>query len=287
LYHCWEEEDPHGLDIEIIREMRTSSLNTFFVEDSTIPFRAVDATTLIDQAFLEWGPGDFWYPVQSSAIRRSCWKGKVHIERSSADAILNTQAETVLLETSLALKPSFLPQAEFEDALNAIYSNHFKVLPVFQQIAENFACPGPYVGVHIRRGDHLRHFHAADISAKNWEKIIRRHVDSAEAVYICSDDAPFANAVTGRLQDYRIVRPDETFSHVHKLQAFSEFVCLSKATRIYGTIGSSFSREAARFGGLPFVFCSVRQPDTLLKLLLHCLRMGTQQITCTELSEKP
>ncbi len=191
LYHCWEAEAPHGIDLEIIRDMRTSSWNTFFVEDSVLPYRAVDATTAIDQVFSEWGPGDFWYATQSSAIRRCGWGGEVHIERSSADAILKSQADTVLLETSLCLKPSSLTHAEFEQALSDIYSKHFKPLPLFQKIVAKFALGGPYVGVHIRRGDHLRYVRAADISAKNWEAIIRRYVATSEAIYFCSDDEAF------------------------------------------------------------------------------------------------
>ena len=64
LYHCWEEEAPHVIDIEIIQHMRESSLGSFFVEDVAILFRAVNETTKIDQMFSEWGPEDFWYETQ-------------------------------------------------------------------------------------------------------------------------------------------------------------------------------------------------------------------------------
>jgi len=283
LYHCWEKEAPHVIDLEIIRDMRTSSWNTFFVEDSEIPFRAVDATTTIDQVFSEWGPGDFWYATQSSAIQRCKWDGEVHIERSSADALLKSQADTVLLETSLCLRPSSLGPDEFEQALSDICNQHFKPLPMFRDVVERFALGGPYVGVHIRRTDHLRYVRAADISAKNWEAIIRRYVATSEAIYFCSDDEAFVKAVTARLPEYRIVPVDQTLSHTPKLQAFIEFLCLSKAARIYGTVGSSFSSEAARFGGVLFMRCAVKRPDSILRRLLHCFGMGAQQVVCTEL----
>jgi hypothetical protein len=283
LYHCWEEEAPHVIDLDIIRDMRTSSWATFFVEDPAISFRAVDETTAIDQVFSEWGPGDFWYATQSSSIQRCGWKGTVRIERDSADAILNSQAETILLETSLGLKPSFFTHAEFEDALSAIYNQHFKPLPLFQDVVERFARGGPYVGFHIRRTDHLRYVRAADISVKNWEKIIRRYVSTSEAICFCSDDEAFVKAVTARLPEYRRVPVDQTFSHAPKFQAFIEFLCLSKAARIYGTVGSSFSREAARFGRVPFVLCSAIRPDNPLRRLLHCFGPGLQQVACTEL----
>ena len=283
LYHCWAEEAPHVIDLEIIRDMRTSSWNTFFVEDSAIPFLSVDESTAIDRVFSEWGPGDFWYATQSSAMQRCEWGDEVHIERSSADAILKSKADTVLLETSLCLKPSSLTHAEFEHALSDMYNQHFKPLPLFQKIVEKFALSGPYVGVHIRRGDHLRYIRAADISAQNWEAIIRQYVATSEAIYFCSDDEAFVKAVTARLPEYRIVPVDQTLSHTPKFQAFIEFLCLSKAARIYGTVGSSFSREAARFCGVPLALCSVKQPENMLERLLHCFGPGAQQVACTEL----
>lgn len=283
LHHCWMEETPQATDIEIIRAMRTSSWDTFFVEDTAIPFHAVDATTAMDQVFSEWGPGEFWYSAQSSAIQRCRWNGIVHIERTSADALLRSEAGTVLLETSLSLKPSCLTPAEFEDALSAIYHKHFRPLPQFQDVVENFQRHGPYVGVHIRRRDHLRHVPAADISVASWESLIRLKISSSEALYISSDDEVFVEVLAARLTDYEIVPVDQTFSHTPRLQAFIEFLCLSKATRVYGTVGSSFSREAARFGAVPFVFCSTTRPDTRLRRVLRSLGMGKQPITCTEL----
>ncbi len=216
LYHCWEEEAPHAIDIEIIQHMRESSLGSFFAEDRAIPFRAVDKTTKIDQVFSEWGPEDFWYATQSSAIQRCGWDGAVCIARGSADSFLKSQADTVLLETSLCLRPSSLAPAEFEHALHDIYNHHFKPLPLYQNLVDRFARFDPYVGIHIRRGDHLRYVRAADIRAKNWADIIRRHVDSAKAFYICSDDEPFADTITGLLPEYRFVPVDTTFSHAPK-----------------------------------------------------------------------
>jgi hypothetical protein len=281
LYHCWEQEAPHVIDMDIIRQMRESTWGTFFVEDSVIPFLSVDESTGIDRVFSEWGPGDFWYATQSSAIRRCSWSGEVHIERCSADSILNCAAETVLLETSLSLRPSSCATAEFEQALSDIYKQHFKPLPIFRDIVDQFARHCPYVGIHIRRTDLLRYIRAADINAENWGKIIRRHVSLSEAPYICSDDEAFAAAVSGGLPEYSIVPVDQTLSHTPKFQAFVEFLCLAKAARIYGTVGSGFSKEAARFGGLPFVVCCVRQPHGFWEKMLCFCGIGAQQVECT------
>ncbi len=257
LYHCWKKEAPHVVDIEIIQHMRDSSLSSFFLESTAIPYCSVDATSAIDQVYSEWGPGEFWYESQSSAIRRCGWSGAIHIERSSADDLLKSQAGNILLETSLCLRPSCLGPDEFERALSDIYVQHFVPLQIFLDIVERFASSGPYVGVHIRRRDHLRYVRAADISVNGWETIIRRNVDPITPLLMCSDDETFVEAIAERLSDYRIVPIDQTYSSTPKYQAFVEFLCLSRALKVYGTVGSSFSKEAARFGGVAFELCRV------------------------------
>lgn len=101
LYHSWSKERSHEADISIIQHMRESTLATFFTEDLVVPFCETDATTAVDEVFSEWGPGEYWYPMQSSAIRRCCWSSELNVERSNADAILDSQADNILLETSL------------------------------------------------------------------------------------------------------------------------------------------------------------------------------------------
>ena len=98
LYHSWSKELSHEADISIIRHMRESTLATFFTEDLVVPFCETDATTAVDEVFSEWEPGEYWYPMQSSAIRRCCWSGKLNVERNNADAILDSQADNILLE---------------------------------------------------------------------------------------------------------------------------------------------------------------------------------------------
>ena len=282
LYHSWSKERSHEADISIIQHMRESTLATFFTEDLVVPFCETDATTAVDEVFSEWGPGEYWYPMQSSAIRRCCWSSELNVERSNADAILDSQADNILLETSLCLKPTFMTESEFELALSDIYVNHFKPLPTFQGAVERFTQNKTYVGVHIRRTDHLQHIREANISVKNWAKIIRQRVRTDEAIYICSDDKPFAKAVTRLLTEYKILRVEEVFSEDPKINAYLEFLCLSKASRIYGTVGSSFSREAALFGGRGFVLCSAKRPENIWGRLFDYIGIYPQRVECCE-----
>ena len=57
-------------------------------------------------------------------------------------------------------------------------------------------------------------------------------------------------------------------SYEPKTQAFLEFLCLSKSERIFGTLASSFSREAGLFGNKPVTICSTHSvlPSWLNKM---------------------
>jgi hypothetical protein len=277
VYECWSREVPVERDIDIIRQMRASSWSTFFEETPALPHLDVDESTAIDEVFSEWGPGEPWFPAQSSAIQRVRWRGPIAVERKGADALIDSRAGTVLLETSLCLKPAALAQDEFERTLHGIYRDHFRPLPVFREAAERFA---PYVGVHIRRRDHLDCASRARIEARGWAKIIRREVDPAEALLLCSDDPPFAAAVAHLLPRYRTLSAPQPFAGDPRSQAFLEFLCLAGATRIYGTTGSSFSKEAALFGGRRFGLCAARSPKTLWGKMLHAFGAKATRVTC-------
>lgn len=280
FYHCWMEEPAHENDISIVRQMRESTWTTFFAEDPGIPFLNIDEASRIDQVFSEWGPGEYWYPMQSSAIRRCGWSGAVQVERTSADPILESKAEKILLETSLCLKPSFMTENEFESALAEIYLSHFKPQPVLLDAVEKSCEKEPYVGVHIRRADHLKHVRDADIKRENWAKIILEQVGVDQSVYLCSDDRPFAESVARLLTGYRLLSVSSVHHNDQKIQAFLEFLRLSGATRIYGTVGSSFSREAAIFGNCEFVLCAAQYPKNIWQKLLFRTGVRQQKVEC-------
>ena len=260
--HNWIEEPAYKDDIDIIRQMRESTFTTFFTENPDIPFIALDKQSIIDVVFSEWGPSEPWFSTQSSAITRCNSHDSVRVERSSADAILQCSSDNILLETSLALKPSFMSEDEFERNLHEIYTSYFLPLKSFITISNNFSKGRPYAGIHIRRTDHLKYIDKAHISVAAWVNFISKQVDVGEAVYICSDDKEFAERISNRLSQYRSL--ELTGNYDKKSKAFLDFLCLSRATRIFGTTASSFSREAALFGNRPITICSSSQQLGLL-----------------------
>lgn len=254
VFHNWTVEPAGEGDIDIIRQMRASTFETFFEPSPAMPFRALDETSRVDVVFSEWGSGDFWFSRQSSAIRRCDWRGRLNVERDSADSILQCVADTVLLEHSLALKPSFMSATEYDAALAEIYAAHFEPLRRYKKVADEIADGRPYVGLHIRRNDHLGHVPAANIRVEDWVALIREQFGD-ERLYLCSDDVPFAAKIAAAFHGRQLLTLGPGHDADARSKAFLEFLLLSRATRIYGTIGSSFSVEAARFGSRPIMLC--------------------------------
>ena len=144
------------------------------------------------------------------------------------------------------------------------------------------AAQGPF-GTH--RGDMLQDVPAARMSARKWADEIRRRVGPREAIYLCTDDDAFARDVVSRLGDFRILRLEKQAQPID--QAFIEFLCLSRATRVVGTVMSSFSQELARFSGIQFEFCRSRGHELLGTSCLLCdgPRSGHLSPKCTFAAE--
>ena len=191
----------------------------------------------------------------------ACQGVPIIAERENADSLLRSTAESILWESSITLRPSCMSQAEFDSEMHRTYLRYFRPLDRFQKVVDEFAAQGPFVGVHIRRGDMLQDVPAARMSARKWADEIRRRVGPREAIYLCTDDDAFARDVVSRLGDFRILRLEKQAQPID--QAFIEFLCLSRATRVVGTVMSSFSQELARFSGIQFEFCRSRGHELL------------------------
>jgi hypothetical protein len=257
VYHNWVPQKVCSNQAQHIRGVSLVSVDYFF--ETNIPFISVDEETPIDEVFSEWQMGDYWYDEQSSAITRCNRHDSVLVERTNADRILNCNSPTILIETSLSLRPSFLSQKEYKQQLHEIYQTTFRPREKYIRKAEMFK--SNYVGVHIRRSDHLKYFPDSNVSLKSWVEYIVRMTSSQELIYIASDDEYFRTRVGDKVPNHCVWIEDHSdLSGVEK--AFVEFLILSKAERIYGTVGSSFSEEAGLFGGktvILFEACTIRE----------------------------
>jgi len=260
IYHSWAIEPSHKFDIEIISHMRESTFTTFFDEHEDLPFFEVTPDTKIDAVFSEWDRDDYWAPYQHSAIKRNQWDKNIHIERDNANSILNCNDDVVLLETSLTLKPSGLSTKAYDDALQKIYLEYFKPKKAYMDYVKSMVGERQYTGLHIRRTDHMKYVAQAHISMEHWISMIRDNIPPTEPIYLCSDDKQFSNKLINRLPNYQILslRPQSKTSN--KQFAFVELLFLSQSKKIYGTVASSFSKQAALMGGKPHFYCSMERP---------------------------
>lgn len=263
--HCWIPEPPHPNDSENIRQMRRSTWCDFFADELALPKLDLHPGVLVNEVYSEWEPGDYWYERQCSAIRRLRHRGPIIAAQENADLLLHSNAELILWESSITLRPSCMSQADFNSEMHRTYVQHFKPLGRFQKVVDDFAAQAPFVGIHIRRGDLLQDVPAARMSARAWAASIRRGVGPQEGVYLCTDDEAFGYDVASRLGDLRILRLESQAEAID--QAFLEFLCLSRATRVFGTVMSSFSLEAARFSGIEVAFCRSRGHEVLGKVV--------------------
>jgi hypothetical protein len=266
VFHNWCVDPPWPGEIEILRQMRESTFETFFAPTRGISKIAVDKSTPIDVVFSEWGPGDAAFPAKSAAIRRAGHSGTVRVERRNADSILQSEADTVLLETSLAMKPSSMNDAEFNAKMTEMYQEHFVPQARYLEALGKFSRGRSWVGLHIRRADLVTVHRSSRLRLHDWVNLITQQVKEGESILLCSDDDRFAKKVVAANPRHSFWRPDFGPGWEPKEKAFLDFLALSQSIRIFGTVQSSFSIEAARFGGVSCQQLRSNRPTFVKKL---------------------
>ena len=263
--------------------MRVSTWCDFFAGKPGLPKVDLHPGMPVDEVYSEWEPGDYWYERQCSANRRLPQGVPIIAERDERRLrLLRSTAESILWESSITLRPSCMSQAEFE----------------FGDAFTTSGISGPSIAFRkwwtssrpkalrwrTRRGDMLQDVPAARMSARKWADEIRRRVGPREAIYLCTDDDAFARDVVSRLGDFRLLRLEKQAQPID--QAFIEFLCLSRATRVVGTVMSSFSQESARFSGIQFEFCRSRGHE-LLGNVVSALRWAKKRSTSRQSALSP
>ena len=223
---------------------------------------------IVDQCFSEWLPGDGWYDAQSSAQRRWDVLPIALRAENPADRIARSRAEVVLVETSRPLRLSAslggcVTDEDWSSKLTRAYAS-FRPQGRF---ADLLARSAPVdVGVSIRRGDLLQYFPEArqDLDElARWVGLIAAQC----TVAVFSDDATVRESIVRSAAPWS---GDAIFDPLAKLRTelepwamgVLEFVYLAHRCRVVtGTPASSFAREAALFGGLPYFENLSRSPE--------------------------
>ena len=106
------------------------------------------------------------------------------------------------------------------------------------------------MGIHIRRGDNKKSIEGSPLSA--FRQKMRNDMNSFFVV--CTDDAATKEALMVEFGD-RCVFPATVLSRKTEegmIQGVADFFALTKCTHIWGSVHSSFTEIAGRYGNIPF-----------------------------------
>ncbi len=247
LYLAWQIE----LDLNYtstlagVRAMQNCTFETLFCETEAI--QSIPMHHKIDICFSEWLSGHYWYQYQSTAYRNLANNCPIQQIGEHADILLDRQEKTILVETSHIVRLSTVSAVEWDAEMSMIYAKYFVPQPKYTQRLPNRT----RIGISIRRGELLDYVPAARQSpAKIVEWLQKFHWQ--DSLLIFSDDHAVRDQVRKQLGSCN----DLILSQ--ELQAwergFLEFIALAHCCSVvYGTPGSSFAQEAAKFGKIPYM----------------------------------
>ena len=130
-------------------------------------------------------------------------------------------------EINMIYAKYFIPRDEFTNKLNKVEKNT--------------------IGISIRKGDFESYYPDSVIENSVMVKWLKSLDDP---VLLFSDDDNYAEEMRKYLKNP--VSPILEGEHMF----FLSFLLLSKCSKIYGTLSSSFSEEASKFGGVEYVALS-------------------------------
>jgi hypothetical protein len=192
----------------------------------------------VNNVYSEWLPGWCWYQFQSYGQKLLKTSVLLNLDLVN-DKMDNSQ--NFLIESSHINNLKMTKNDK-----NRIYKTYFipknKFLNEINMMDENI------IGIHIRKGDFNIYFPETQID----DKLIIKWIENINSkIYFCSDDKIFEREIRKNLKNVLIPK----FNNIDDVNDidFLEFLSLSKCTKIYGTWKSSFSEEAALFGGIEYI----------------------------------
>ncbi len=256
-YHAWRRIVPND-SRSYVRELQILGYDVFFEDSEHLSAATADSVPVIDVCFSEWLPGDGWYAVQSDAQRD--WGVVPFAMRynNPADAVAQSRAEVVLIESSHAARLSAANRGYDTDSMwdTAISAAYAQLLPRRLYCRVSDSVPECDICFHVRRGDILEYFPE---SRQSIEAISSWAIEVGAGYTVCvlSDDAATRTSLAEALAKAGI-----SVVNCHALglgnfgtqeRAFIEFLDMARRCRlITGTPASSFAFEASRFGQRPY-----------------------------------
>lgn len=112
------------------------------------------------------------------------------------------------------------------------------------------------IGVHVRRGDHVKARHSSPIS----EFIKRMDAEPADTFFVVATDSNTERTTLETQYPGRVWFPATSLSRMTQKgmnDAVTDFMALSRCKRILGSYNSSFSELAAMYGDVPLEVITV------------------------------
>lgn len=252
IYHAWAPMTPNE-NRSMIVPFQKYGYGGFFEQNENLPLATRELFPYIDVCFSEWSKQDFWYKYQSDAQEKFAVI-KTYKESNPARDIYNSEADTILIESSLSIRldeqyNGCATDMEFINELHKAYNllnPHKKYLRLLDQFKS------VDMGISIRRGDLLNYFKGADQDLSRIREWIL-YISKGKKVSIFSDDSEVRRMMEDIIPDYNHAVGKLIGSLPSHESAFIQFLYLSqKCNVIYGTPTSSFAREGAIFGGRPY-----------------------------------
>ena len=222
-----------------IQEIHNKSFEHFFKESiNQCNYKNMEKE--VNKVYTEWMPTtnpNAWYNFQSYG--QKLLQTQNYLELSLVNEKMDS-SENFLIETSYInnlkitkedknriYKKYFIPRDKFLNEINKI-----------DEIHENT------VGISIRKGDFKIYFPETQID----NEIIMKWLNNMNRkILFCSDDKEYEREMREKITNAII--PNFAGNDID----FLDFILLSKCVKIYGTQKSSFSEEAAYFGGVEYI----------------------------------
>lgn len=235
VYHYWT-KDSQRSHLDHVNAMK--SIDPSYIFNIGIPL--FDGKS-VDLCLTEWLPGDSWYREQSTA--QSALRCKSTQRLINTAQIVHSAEENILIECSQLLHVSFDIELWFV-LMTEIYKKFFPLNTRFSDIMRSVPCFD--CGMAVRRTDFSQYFP---------NSVVDLHVALDEIKKISGSKIIFSDDISFQAELRREAQcPLGIGDGMTKIDAdLATFFTLSKCRRVIGTLGSSFSQQAAIYGGATYV----------------------------------
>ncbi len=189
------------------------------------------------------------YPILKALFEQSVFNFSIYRDNKEIYDVLREKYKNTLLLISCypmcktyEMKSLFIPQPDIQERID--------------EVAKNFA---PHtIGIHIRRTDNSESINSSPL--ESFINSIKRELnnDPKTKFYLATDDAHTKDELENLFSNSIITIRDDTARNTLKGMKFAvvDLFCLSKTSKIIGSVYSSYSQIAAEIGNIEIEYAS-------------------------------